>query len=79
MRYPTRKAMAPCFASSANSWFDIELNTPSDGHGPNMMLLLFADAHSQSANYGQLVPATSPGVYNFDWTLLGLQGFDLRQ
>ena len=87
VRYPTRKAMAPCFASSANGYFDIELNTPSDGHGPNIMLLLFSDGHSQSANFRQLVPAppgesTAPGTvltYNLDWTLDGLQGFDLRQ
>ncbi|HTA29895.1 MAG TPA: prepilin-type N-terminal cleavage/methylation domain-containing protein [Candidatus Cybelea sp.] len=87
VRYPTRKAMAPCFASSANGFFDIELNTPTDAHGPNVMLLLFADGHSQSANFRQLVPAppgqsTAPGtvfVYNLDWTLDGLQGFDLRQ
>jgi len=87
VRYPTRKAMAPCFASSANGYFDIDLNTPTDAHGPNVMLLLFADGHSQSANFRQLVPAppgqsTTPGtvlVYNLDWTLDGLQGFDLRQ
>jgi prepilin-type N-terminal cleavage/methylation domain-containing protein len=47
VRYPTRKAMSPCFASSAHGFFDIALNTPTDGHGPNLMLLLFADAHSQ--------------------------------
>ena len=88
VRYPTRKAMSPCFASSAGGYFDITMNTPSDGHGPNLMLLLFADGHSQSATFAQLVPAP-PGqgglfgagapVYNLDWTLDGLQGFDLRQ
>jgi prepilin-type N-terminal cleavage/methylation domain-containing protein len=81
VRYPTRKAMAPCFASSANGYFDIDLNTPTDGHGPNMMLLLFADAHSQSAQFLQLAPSSQgpPVQYNFDWTAGGLQGFDLLQ
>jgi prepilin-type N-terminal cleavage/methylation domain-containing protein len=87
LRYPTRKAMCPCFASSANGYFDIQLNTPTDAHGPNVMMLLFAEGHCQSANFRQLVPAppgqsTTPGTvltYNLDWTLDGLQGFDLRQ
>jgi prepilin-type N-terminal cleavage/methylation domain-containing protein len=87
VRYPTRKALSPCFASSPGGFFDIAMNTPTDGHGPNLMLLLFAEGHSQSANFRQLVPAppgqaVAPGsalVYNLDWTLDGLQGFDLRQ
>ena len=81
-RYPSRKAIAPCFASTASGAFDIEMNTPTDGHGVNIMLLLFADGHSQSANYRQLVQTTgTPAmpVWNFDWTAQGLQGFDLRQ
>ena len=82
VRYPTRKAVAPCFASTASGFFDIELNTPTDGHGPNIMLLLFADGHAQSAAYRQLVPTSLPGAvetFNFDWTVSGLQGTDLRQ
>jgi prepilin-type N-terminal cleavage/methylation domain-containing protein len=88
VRYPTRKAMVPCFASSGKEAYDIALDTPTYGHGPEGMQLLFVDGHAQFANYIILVPsnggppAPPPGtvlVYNFDWTLNGLQGFDLRQ
>ncbi len=87
VRYPTRKAMAPCFASSGKAPYDVDLDTPTYGHGPEGMQLLFVDGHSQFANYHLLVPAppgqsTAPGtvlVYNLDWTSDGLQGFDLRQ
>ena len=82
VRYPTRKAIVPCFASSGKTAYDIELDTPTGGHGPEGMQLLFVDGHSQFAAYKILVPsnAGSGGIptYNFDWTVGGLQGFDLR-
>jgi prepilin-type N-terminal cleavage/methylation domain-containing protein len=80
VRQPARKALAPCFASSPNSAFDIYLDTPTGGHGRKGMALLFADAHSQFANYRQLDPPVMAGgkpSYNFDWTRGGLTGADL--
>ncbi len=84
VRSPAQKAIAPCFASSPNSAYDIVLDTPTGGHGPHGMALLFADGHSKFVNSRQLIPApvsTLPGgveVFNFDWTAGGLQGIDMR-
>ena len=85
VRSPAQKAIVPCFASSIRGAYDIELNTPTGGHGTRGMSLLFADAHSKFVNYRQLIPApaSTPGlggvpVYNFDWTAGGLQGIDTR-
>ena len=82
MRYPTRKAIAPCFASAPDTAFDIYLDTPTGGHGRKGMALLFVDSHSQFASYGQLdPPVVSDGKprYNFDWTVGGLTGADLTR
>jgi hypothetical protein len=81
VRFPPRKALSPCFASSPNSAYDILDNTPTGGHGRKGMLLLFADAHSQFANYRQLNPTFfdgARGIYNLDWTKGGLAGADLK-
>jgi prepilin-type N-terminal cleavage/methylation domain-containing protein len=83
VRYSTRKAMRACFASVPGKYFDIAApNIGFGGHGPTGMSLLFVDGHSQFPRWKQLVPTayggttgTSP-VYNFDWTLNGLLGFD---
>jgi prepilin-type N-terminal cleavage/methylation domain-containing protein len=80
VRYPTRKAISPCFASTPKSAFDIYLDTPTGGHGRKGMCLLFVDGHSQFANYRQLDPPIVSGgkpSYNFDWTVGGLTGADL--
>jgi prepilin-type N-terminal cleavage/methylation domain-containing protein len=79
VRLSTQKAIAPCFASSPNSAFDIKLNTPTGGHGRNGMVLLFVDGHSQFAKYQQLIPTGNPPTYNFDWTAGGLTGVDLTR
>ncbi len=82
VRQPTRKALAPCFASSPNSAFDIYLDTPTGGHGRKGMALLFADSHSQFANYRHLDPPVvvdGRPSYNFDWTRGGLTGADLMK
>ena len=81
---PVRNAIAPCFASTAHGFYNIQLDTPTDSHGRDFMLLLFADGHAQSAKYIQLNPAPGPPApgtvptYNFDWTTGGLKGNDLR-
>jgi len=81
VKYTPRKALAPCFASSPNYAFDIEMDSPSGGHGRKGMVLLFVDGHSQFANYRQLnatfTNANHP-IYNLDWTAGGLGGVDLR-
>lgn len=78
---PSQKAIMPCFASSPNSAYDIVQNTPTGGHGPVGMSLLFVDTHCQFAKYTQLIPPFVNGnqkIYNLDWTAGGLKGFDLR-
>jgi type II secretory pathway pseudopilin PulG len=81
VRFPTRKAISPCFASSPGTAFDIVNGTATGGHGRKGMILLFVDAHTQFAPYRTLIPPFSEGgqgVYNFDWTAGGLNGADLR-
>jgi prepilin-type N-terminal cleavage/methylation domain-containing protein len=84
VRYPTRKAIVPCFASTGKSAYNVDLDTPTYGHGTEGMQLLFVDGHAQFANYITLVPSNAGGlpgtvpVFNLDWTLDGLQGFDLK-
>ena len=81
VRFPTRKAISPCFASSPGSAYDIVNNTPTGGHGRKGMILLFVDAHSQLAPYRTLNPTyqnAGQNVYNLDWTAGGLTGADLK-
>ncbi len=81
VRFPTRKALCPCFASSPNFAYDVSNDTPSAGHGRKGMLLLFVDAHSQFAPYPTLNPTfvtAGQKIYNLDWTAGGLTGADLR-
>jgi len=81
VKYPAQKAIAPCFACTDNSLFNIEAGSPTDGHGPTGMALLFVDAHSQFASFRQLnstLDVNGKPTYNFDWTTNGLQGMDLR-
>jgi prepilin-type N-terminal cleavage/methylation domain-containing protein len=70
VRYPTRKAQAPCFAASPNTAAVV-------GHGPKGLSLMFVEGHAQFALYRQLNPGTL-GNYNLDWTDGGLKGADLR-
>ncbi len=70
VRYPTRKAQAPCFAASANSPAVV-------GHGTNGLSQMFVDGHAQFNTYRQLFPGTL-GNYNLDWTEGGLLGADVR-
>ena len=82
VRFPTKKAVSPCFASSPNSVYDVTGNTPSGGHGFKGMALLFVDGHSQFALYQHLNNTFMNGsqkVYNLDWTAGGLSGVDLAR
>jgi len=81
VRFPTRKALCSCFASSPNSAYDVLNDTPTAGHGRKGMLLLFVDAHSQFAPYLALnstFVTAGQKIYNLDWTAGGLTGADLR-
>ncbi|MCX6931026.1 MAG: prepilin-type N-terminal cleavage/methylation domain-containing protein [Verrucomicrobia bacterium] len=81
--YPTRKAMRACFASVPGTYFDVNSARvrQNGGHGVKGMCLLFVDSHSQFPRWQQLNPTSYNGTdpaYNFDWTLNGLRGGDLK-
>ena len=81
VRSPAKKAISPCFASSAGKWFDIHKNSPSGGHGPKGIALLFVEGHTEFASYDRLNAPFKDGttpVYNLDWTVGGLAGEDLK-
>ena len=78
---PSKKAIAPCFASAKGKWNDIRKGTASSGHGPRGMSLLFVDGHSEYALYDRLNAPFKDGatpIYNLDWTVGGLRGEDLK-
>ncbi len=82
VRFPTRKAISPCFASAPNSAYDILQDTPTGGHGTKGMSLLFVDGHAQFARYLDLNHTFLDGtkkIYNLDWTAGGLTGADLAR
>ncbi|MBN9689815.1 MAG: type II secretion system protein [Verrucomicrobia bacterium] len=81
VKSPTKKAIAPCFASTKGKWNDIRKGTASSGHGPKGMSLLFVDGHSEFALYDRLNAPFKDGptlIYNLDWTVGGLGGEDLK-
>jgi len=81
VRRPAKKAISPCFASTPGKVFDIVKNTPTGGHGPRGMSLLFVDGHSEFAPYDRLYPTlvvNGKPTYNLDWTAGGLAGEDLK-
>jgi prepilin-type N-terminal cleavage/methylation domain-containing protein len=81
VRSPSRKAIAPCFASTKGRWNDISKGTASSAHGPGGMSLLFVDGHSEYALYDRLNHTFRDGnrlLYNLDWTAGGLAGEDLK-
>jgi prepilin-type N-terminal cleavage/methylation domain-containing protein len=81
VKSPTRKALAPCFASAKGKWNDIYKGTASSGHGPLGLSLLFVDGHSEFSLYDRLNAPFRDGarpVYNLDWTVGGLSGEDLK-
>ena len=80
VRFPTGKAIVPCFASTAAGAYDTYLaNTPPYAHGTSGLILLFVDGHGGFVIYRQLTPAWEVGMYNFDWTAGGLQGSDMQR
>lgn len=81
VRSPSKKAIAPCFASTKGKWHDIRKGTTSSGHGTRGMALLFVDGHSEFASYDRLNAPFKDAkglIYNLDWTVGGLAGEDLK-
>ena len=81
VKSPSKKAIAPCFASTRDKWNDIRKGTASSGHGPRGMSLLFVEGHSEFALYERLNAPFKDGttlLYNLDWTVGGLGGEDLK-
>ena len=81
VRVPSKKAIAPCFASAKGKWNDVRKNTASSGHGARGMMLLFVDGHGEYASYERLNAPFVDGaerIYNLDWTAGGLTGEDLK-
>ncbi|HAB17300.1 MAG TPA: type II secretion system protein [Verrucomicrobiota bacterium] len=81
VKYPTKKAISPCFASTKGKWNDIVKGTASSGHGPKGMMLLFVDGHAEFALYERLNAPFKEGtklIYNLDWTVGSLGGEDLK-
>ncbi len=81
VRFPTKKAISPCFASSKGKANDIRKGTTSSAHGTRGMSLLFCDGHSEFAYYDTLNAPFKDGatpLYNLDWTVGGLSGEDLK-
>lgn len=81
VRIPSKKAIAPCFASAKGKWNDIYKGTASASHGPRGMMLLFVEGHAEFALYDRLNPPFKEGtklIYNLDWTVGGLGGTDLK-
>jgi len=70
VRSPSKKAIYVCYASTDRA-------TAIPGHEPTGEVFLFVDGHSQFAKFRQLNPP-SIGNWNFDWTVKGLAGEDLR-
>jgi prepilin-type N-terminal cleavage/methylation domain-containing protein/prepilin-type processing-associated H-X9-DG protein len=81
VKFPPKKAIAPCFASSKGKANDIRKGTTTSGHGTRGMMLLFVDGHGEYAPYDRLNAPFKDGatpLYNLDWTVGGLTGQDLK-
>lgn len=81
VKFPPKKAISPCFASSKGKWNNVQKNTASSAHGARGMMLLFVDGHSELAAYERLNAPFREGatlIYNLDWTVGGLSGQDLK-
>jgi prepilin-type N-terminal cleavage/methylation domain-containing protein len=81
VKSPTKKAIAPCFASMKGKWNDIRKGTTTSGHGTRGFMLLLVDGHSEYALYDRINAPFRDGsvpIYNLDWTVGGLGGEDLK-
>jgi prepilin-type N-terminal cleavage/methylation domain-containing protein len=81
VKYPAKKAISPCFASTKGKANDIRKGTSTAAHGARGMMLLFVDSHAEFAPYDRLNAPFKDGatpLYNLDWTVGGLSGQDLK-
>ncbi len=81
VRSPAKKAIDPCFASTAGTAFDVRKNSTTGGHGQKGMALLFVEGHTEFSLYEKLNAPLRDGtvlIYNLDWTVGGLAGEDLK-
>ncbi|MSU37246.1 MAG: type II secretion system protein [Pedosphaera sp.] len=81
VKFPSKKAISPCFASAKGKANDVRGATSSSAHGPRGMMLLFVDGHSELASYQRLNAPFKDGatlIYNLDWTIGSLGGEDLK-
>jgi prepilin-type N-terminal cleavage/methylation domain-containing protein len=83
VRYPSSKVINGCLASLPNripkASTGSYLNPLDCAHGPNGMSLLFVDTHTRFIRFNQMNSSSlGPEVYNFDWTVNGLSGQDVR-
>jgi prepilin-type N-terminal cleavage/methylation domain-containing protein len=81
VKFPTKKAITPCFASTKGKWDTIQKGTSTAAHGFRGMMLLFVDSHAEYAPYDRLNATFTNGtipIYNLDWTAAGLGGQDLK-
>jgi prepilin-type N-terminal cleavage/methylation domain-containing protein/prepilin-type processing-associated H-X9-DG protein len=81
VKSPSKKAIAPCFASAKGKAHDVRKGTPTAAHGSKGMMLLFVDGHAELAGYERLNAPLKDGgtpIYNLDWTVGGLAGEDLK-
>jgi prepilin-type N-terminal cleavage/methylation domain-containing protein len=61
--YPTQKAIFTCYAGQ---------------HSPDSEALVFVDGHAKMTPHAQLNESMPFGPWNFDWTVGGLGGKDLK-
>lgn len=81
VKSPSKKAIAPCFASAKGKANDVHEGTSTSAHGLKGMMLLFVDGHSEYAPYQRLNAPFKDGktlIYNLDWTVGSLAGEDLK-
>ncbi|MDB6038173.1 MAG: hypothetical protein JWM99_2014 [Verrucomicrobiales bacterium] len=81
VKFPSKKAISPCFASTKGKWDNIQKGTSTSAHGFHGIMLLFVDAHVEYAPYDRLNSTFMNGaipIYNLDWTAGGLSGQDLK-
>jgi prepilin-type N-terminal cleavage/methylation domain-containing protein/prepilin-type processing-associated H-X9-DG protein len=81
VKFPAKKAISPCFASTKGQWDNIQKGTATSAHGPHGIMLLFVDGHAEFPGYDLLNAPLKNGstlIYNLDWTVSGLSGQDLK-
>jgi len=74
VKYPSQKAIVTCYAEPQSKRFGAQ----NLAHGTNGVPMLFVDGHSRFATYKNLNDTQKGYEYNYDWTVGGLSGQDLK-